>query len=144
MRKKGRKNKTGVNWSNLDEKKKYKREYTQKWRRENQEQHRIYCRKYYEEHKEERRNYYRRTHLSSGNNKCFSGLNKRPYPEDNCCEVCDKFFPKNLKYHHWDDNNPSIGIWVCGQCHNFVELVDKNLVEKYLKLKNEILNRKDN
>jgi len=56
----------------------------------------------------------------------FTGLNKRPYP--NACELCKERIPahlmKQLVYHHWDDSEPSMGIWVHQQCHHICEAVD--------------------
>ncbi len=60
--------------------------------------------------------------------------NKRPYPQDNKCEICHKE-NKRLQYHHWDDSNLMKGIWSCYLCHMMEEKVDKNLHIVYLKLK---------
>lgn len=68
----------------------------------------------------------------------FNGLHKRLKP--NSCELCGS--KTKLHYHHWDNTNPSKGIWVCqtNKCHNLAEVVDKldsgNLLSgKYHKLK---------
>ena len=60
-------------------------------------------------------------------------VRKRPRPND-ICELCGKESLK-LEYHHWDDDNPELGIWVCYRCHRTVEGADKGLVQKYFELK---------
>jgi mannosyltransferase OCH1-like enzyme len=37
-----------------------------------------------------------------------------------------------LYYHHWDDNHPEFGIWVCMPCHSIVEAIEKNLIEEII------------
>ncbi len=67
-------------------------------------------------------------------NGTIKGLNKAPYPDDGC-EMCKKI-DQRLAYHHWNDNNPSMGMWLCGQCHWFVEGIEKGLqLQRYLDLK---------
>lgn len=73
------------------------------------------------------------------------GLNKRDYPENFKCELCNEIFipsPKKkgrLFYHHWDDSNLSLGIWICFKCHGLAEAVDLGhifeKIQKYLKFK---------
>lgn len=74
----------------------------------------------------------------------YRGLHKRSFPIDNQCEVCNNrlCFGK-LIYHHWNDNNLNIGIWVCGSCDYLTEGLDeieKNSlkVDTYRKLRKEI------
>ena len=68
-------------------------------------------------------------------------VRKRPNPIPGQCELC-KERPLKLQYHHWDDNHPQRGLWVCPTCHYFVEGVDSGLtsshLEEYLRLKNII------
>ena len=64
-------------------------------------------------------------------------VNKRPRPES--CELC-KWGHKILHYHHWDDNNPELGLWLCGRCHTIVGGWEKNIIAEYLKLKEQITN----
>lgn len=81
---------------------------------------------------------------------CLYGLNKRSYPDNDICEICEGSFPNSihrrarLAYHHWDDKNPSNGIWVCLWCHRLVEAVDLENYEfkinKYIQLKKMIDN----
>lgn len=70
-------------------------------------------------------------------------VNKRPRPDD-VCEVCNKEVEK-LDYHHWDDDHPEQGIWVCLSCHRVVEGTDKGISFKYIRLKEAIVRelRKD-
>lgn len=83
------------------------------------------------------REYLRRHVIITTGGVMLRGLNKRPYP--GACEVCD-CEDKKLEYHHWDPDNPSLGIWACSQCHKCAEGVDKGLHEKYVKLKEKIIN----
>lgn len=68
-------------------------------------------------------------------------VTKRDYPSDEICELCPRTNTR-LFYHHWDDKNPSKGIWVCGKCHWICEAIDnpdyENFKTKYLQLKGEI------
>lgn len=80
-------------------------------------------------------------HLFIGGKRYYR-LYKRPYPLDGRCELCDMKFGK-YDYHHFDDNNLSLGIWVCSSCDFLVEgldEVDSNpwKVDIYRKLKNEV------
>lgn len=69
--------------------------------------------------------------------KYYTGLNKRPYT--GYCELCGKKQDKRLCYHHWDDNKPDMGIWMCNPCHWFVEGIERGLqLRKYLDLKEKI------
>jgi len=66
-------------------------------------------------------------------------VNKRPRPTN--CELCGRL-KKILGYHHWDDDDPSKGVWVCGNCHWIVGAYEKKhsdiITERYIKLKSEI------
>jgi hypothetical protein len=103
------------------------------------ERQRIYRRTNYLSVLENNRNYYRSNFLRTKHK--LIRVNKRPF--QNVCELCGKIIYKNAKYHHWDDKHPEKGIWVCIPCHYVVESWEKcheNLIEKYLKLKEEIEN----
>jgi len=63
-------------------------------------------------------------------------VNKRPRPDN--CEVCGRIV-KRLDYHHWDDDKPEFGIWLCQSCHKMAEGIDKDLHGKYIFLKESIL-----
>lgn len=82
----------------------------------------------------------RTTLLRSTTEKAWSGLTKRPYT--NYCEVCGKPHSLHLNYHHWDDTNPSKGIWVCFSCHMIITLYESGksakCIKKYLLLKEEL------
>jgi len=65
--------------------------------------------------------------------------NKRPYPDN--CEMCQKKVNR-LGYHHWDDNKPEQGIWICYPCHIVAECVEKgttDIISKYLQLKKDMM-----
>lgn len=62
-------------------------------------------------------------------------VNKRPRPEE--CELCS-WEHKVLHYHHWDDDKPELGIWVCGRCHTIVGGFERGITDKYLELKSVI------
>lgn len=56
--------------------------------------------------------------------KQYANLHKRPFPLDDMCETCGKEL-KQYCYHHWDDINPSLGIYVCGACDFLAEGLDE-------------------
>ncbi len=58
-------------------------------------------------------------------------LHKRQKP--GACELCGN--NKLLGYHHWINQYPSAGLWVCFQCNVFAEVVDiggQSLASKYI------------
>ena len=98
---------------------------------------------FYENRRIRSRDYYRRTLIVTGSTKenavVLKGLHKRPYTGR--CELCGKENTR-FHYHHWDPDNPSMGIWICFVCHRLVELMDKvgslgvtNLMSKYVQVK---------
>jgi hypothetical protein len=128
-------------------KKQYDKEYKEKhkekireqqraYRIKNKEKLKLYDKNHYSRYKEKiteyRRNYIICT-TKNGKTKHIL-VNKRPYT--GICELCNK---QNifLGYHHWDDDNPACGLWLCNHCHQFAEGIDRGLsVEKYLIIKN--------
>lgn len=62
-------------------------------------------------------------------------LKDRPDKPDKC-PICGDG-AGILYWHHWDDEHPSIGIWVCPHCNIIVELEDRGLVERYKELKSK-------
>ena len=117
-------------------------EYNRLWRKNNRDKVLEYKRKYRQGHKKS----LRKTRLSTtinGKPVVLTGLNKREYL--GYCEMCgksseytDEYKGKGfrLNYHHWDDNNPSKGIWVCALCHYFVEALERRLSpQRYYDLK---------
>lgn len=102
---------------------------------------------YYTKRLKRTRDYSRRTVLVTGTTKensvVLTGLNKRPYP--GVCEMCGFPKEKGLHYHHWDEDNPSIGLWLCPRCHRLVEILDNlgsaklgELLAKYLRLRGSV------
>jgi predicted transcriptional regulator len=66
---------------------------------------------------------------------------KRPMPDN--CELCHKketleHEKARLVWHHWNDEHPELGMWICLQCHSFAGRVDDGWVEVYLKLKESL------
>lgn len=63
---------------------------------------------------------------------------KRPKPDLSHCELCLKKVSR-LEWHHWDDNYPEQGLWLCNRCHKFCECLEYGLgvdhIEKYSKFK---------
>jgi len=114
----------------------YRREYYEKNReREKQRQ-----REYYRKHKEEIIAKQRIRVIGSGG-RYFRKLNKRNWT--GYCELCGRSNIKQLSYHHWDDKNPSKGIWICNSCHMMVTAYENGkfaYLQKYLRLK-RFLNR---
>lgn len=60
----------------------------------------------------------------------WKGLSKRSYTGR--CELCGTLVDSYLPYHHWDDNEPSIGMWLCSQCHKYAEGFDKAMTDTVL------------
>jgi hypothetical protein len=54
---------------------------------------------------------------------------KRVWPEGDKCELCKK--AGHLGYHHYRDDNLKLGLYLCNQCHQMAEQVDKGLHKKY-------------
>ncbi len=52
--------------------------------------------------------------------KANQNIRKRPYPKS--CELCHDV--RHLDYHHWNDSNVSLGVWVCLDCHRPAEFID--------------------
>ena len=119
----------------------------------NIKEYKIKRREYLLINKEKFTNYRRKTTLGTskinginGEIIHIRGLNKRDYPKDNKCELCGRIFSR-LSYHHWDNNIPDLGIWVCTKpCHWLAETLDsvqfEQLKNKYLNLKLIINNEK--
>lgn len=84
---------------------------------------------------------YARKHLVKIDGKQIK-TNKRPRP-NGTCELCEKVVRKRLHYHHWDDQHPEYGIWVCGSCHRSCWFIENNLHNKYLELKRIIGGKED-
>ncbi len=53
---------------------------------------------------------------------------KRSKPDK--CELCNRT-TKYLGYHHWNDSNPSVGLWLCAHCHIFAEHVENSMIHVY-------------
>ena len=77
-----------------------------KWPVRNPERNRKYKREYTRMHYVER---------SDGR---LIRVNKKPFL--GVCELCDAKYDMNMVYHHWNDENPDDGIWICRRCHMFV------------------------
>ena len=125
---------------------KYKEGYI-RYRNEHREERKRACRIYYAEHKEELKRKdreRRRKYCLCVKGRLRTDLNKRDYT--GYCELCGRIIGEGitiLAYHHWDDSNPSKGIWVCRGCHRIAELYEKNqlfVIERYIRLK-KYLNR---
>ena len=57
--------------------------------------------------------------------------NKPARPE--LCQICGKLKPSS--YHHWDDEHPERGLWLCAHCHRVADRVELGYHERYLELK---------
>lgn len=56
--------------------------------------------------------------------KRFNALHKRSYPLDGRCEICSIELGQYC-YHHWDNGNLNLGVWLCGRCDYFAEGLDE-------------------
>lgn len=92
-----------------------------------------------DEDRERQREYRARNYVGTvinGKHVSLKTPYKRPKPVPLECELCG-WVPKVLGYHHWDDDNPSVGLWLCFSCHMFVERLDYGEAEFYYRLKAE-------
>ena len=127
-------------------------ERTKKWREENPEKfHKLartlaqrYREKNPEKARESRRRWqinnpdkmaeyslnWRTTRIQTGNG--YIKVNRSPKPDS--CMVCG-VKGKKMDYHHWDDNHPCLGLYLCIQCHMMAEKVDKGFHIIYLQEK---------
>lgn len=115
----------------LEKQRKANRKYYQKHRDKILRHHKEYRNQNKERLTEKRR----RTVLQTKQGK-ITGLNKRAYPADGCCELCGE--SKRLGYHHWNGREFSMGMWICQFCHIFTERFEKGHLKKYLELKKKI------
>lgn len=93
---------------------------------------RIYLKRYYRE------NYITQTNELGKQTLIKCKKRKRP---NNICEICNEFDGKKLLfYHHWDNENPHWGMWVCRHCHITIEQIEKipTITNIYLNLKQKI------
>ncbi len=58
--------------------------------------------------------------MVEGKKTVVRNLTKRPRPDK--CEMCEDRPAK--AYHHWNDEDPSIGLWLCFRCHMAAEVMD--------------------
>lgn len=86
--------------------------------------------------------YFRRMVIGTivdGKKVSLTGLSKRPHSVT--CELCGKS-PKKTDYHHWDNSNPNLGMWLCQRCHWFANWLELpaflEVMEKYFNLKEAI------
>lgn len=95
-------------------------------------------RRYYATHREQISEYYRKHIVCFKNGKQVRILNKRLHPGIyNACEFCNKV-TKKIYYHHWSDEHPEWGIYLCTQCHDFAERVDRDEHTRYLEMKRKV------
>lgn len=123
--------------------------YHRDWRKRNSEKTKEIRRRSKNKRRALDQAYDRSTKLGTyidGKKVYFFGVKKRPYPENNSCELCGECLPKKLAYHHWDDNDLKKGqvvkgLWLCWKCHMMITLREKHLdvfrlYRKYLVIKN--------
>ena len=121
----------------------------------NPEKQRERQKRYFQEHKEELRDkkraryhrnieryrlYYRdyhRRHTVVSTNRVFYALNKRPYLGS--CELCGRNDQNTrLAYHHWDDEQPQQGLWLCSRCHQIATFAEEGKYAEYFRLKRAV------
>jgi len=72
---------------------------------------------------------------SNGKDVYLYNIGKRPKPLN--CKLCEKKVQR-MHWHHWDDEHPEFGLWLCWFCHGSAERIDMNLLEKYLELRRRL------
>lgn len=58
-------------------------------------------------------------------------------PKPDKCPLCGDGTGR-FYWHHWDDNNLRLGVWLCPHCNTIVELEDRDLVQRYRRLKRKL------
>ena len=114
---------------------------TQKWKKEHRERSRELERKCYRKNRKRVLEHQRNTVLRSTKIPFIYGLKKRSYT--NYCELCNRKIGieiKRLLYHHWNNDKPELGIWICLRCDKICESFEnrkkqEQLINKYLNLK---------
>ena len=101
--------------------------YMKSWYRANTEKMRIQSREYNRKFK---------VYLKT-TGKAIRVNNKRQRPIGSQCELCRRI-PNRLIYHHWTDEHPEWGMYICGYCHLFVERIEQGEQQSYWKLKTQI------
>ncbi|MBE3586540.1 MAG: hypothetical protein IMW94_10410 [Thermoanaerobacter sp.] len=90
-------------------------ELYRKYRLKNIEKYRQYQRQYDRKRVKQKREL-RRKMVIDYSTKMLWGVRKQPYPLNNECQACGSTH-RLLNYHHVDDNNTEIGVWLCCYCH---------------------------
>lgn len=131
------------------------------WIDANRERHNENARQYYHRHREERLHYYHahkeeRTAYSRAYQKLHdkhpshnvikhngqvivSNVHKPPKPF--LCILCSR--RSHLIYHHWEDDKPDIGLWICNRCHAAIHrMIRIGLLEASIRSQDIITKRK--
>jgi len=115
------------------------------WRKENPERIKRSFQKWYDKKGKKYAREYCRKHKMTIKGKQFYNINKRPYPPESRCELCNKE-KKKFDYHHWNDTHPEKGLWLCFRCHGLAETLDRygiDIARKYLKMIDELNKQKE-
>lgn len=126
-----------MSYADSEVKKKYyqsshHKENVARWQREHPERRKEQQEKYMDNGGRERRKQRRLSGKVLPN-----GEIKRPFL--GYCEVCGRsLIDRQKDYHHWVEDMPAMGIWLCITCHSMAECVDANLQNNYLNRKAEI------
>jgi len=91
-----------------------------------------------EKQREDGRKYHQRHAVKLKNRERIFISNKRQNPRGRNCELCGR--EQNLNYHHWTDEHPEWGMWLCKSCHISVETFDRGYLDNYPELKEMIQN----
>ena len=116
-----------------------RRQYAALYRMEHREELRTYAREYYrannEKLKKRQNKRWRERCVQLKMGSTISIDNKPLYPTDERCKLCARKLKVRLIYHHWDDEHPEQGMWICYTCHHFAEGMDAGMEMKYKRLK---------
>ena len=117
-----------------------RKERIERWREENKAHLKLYDHNKYLENKEAKAEYNKSYNMNTRRKYYLSGKRLK-YPKRDFqgeCELCNKEF-KRMRYHHWDDSKPHLGIWCCQGDQLFMHKVEDGLVGKYLRLRGQII-----
>jgi IS30 family transposase len=92
-----------------------------------------------EQRKQSKRNRYRNGIITTTINGVHGHYHIKKRPYTGYCELCKKVI-SHLAYHHWDDEHPELGMWLCIPCHQFCEGLEHGLqASRYLELKDKVI-----
>jgi len=102
-------------------------------REEREEYNRQYYEKYNERLKEQQASYRKEYVVYSHEVRGQRILIENKPLQVEMCQICGKL--ESSSYHHWDDEHPERGLWLCAHCHRMSDRIELGYDERYIRLK---------